>query len=181
MSISFQARKPYISGSQWLPGNSGFTLVELMIVLAIAALLVIAAGPSYRAFVSSQRLDTAVNSYSLALRQARSEAIKSNGNVHLCAPNASGSDCATGSSASLSDGWLVVRQIGTDTTVLADSRGDVKGLQISTQTPKITFNRLGNPDPASAAIKFCANFFTDGKQVTLNAGGQPRQAPASCQ
>lgn len=56
----------------------GFTLIELMAALAVAAILVAVGVPSYQRFVATQRVKTAVSSLSYSLLYARSEAIKRN-------------------------------------------------------------------------------------------------------
>ncbi len=54
--------------------SAGFTLVELMVVVALAALLQSLAVPAFRGFVNSMRLTAAVNSLFTSLLLARSEA-----------------------------------------------------------------------------------------------------------
>ena len=60
---------------RWRHGR-GLTLVELMVVLAIAVLLVRLAAPSYRGLVLNQRLGTAASDFLSSLLQARSEALR---------------------------------------------------------------------------------------------------------
>ena len=54
----------------------GFTLIELMIVLAIAALLMLLAAPAFSTFMARQQLAGDVNQLQSVLTFARSEAIK---------------------------------------------------------------------------------------------------------
>ena len=63
--------------------SRGFTLTELMIVLAVAATLVAAALPSYNDFVRNQRVKTASFDVFSSLVYARSEAVTRNGSVTL--------------------------------------------------------------------------------------------------
>jgi type IV fimbrial biogenesis protein FimT len=67
----------------------GFTLVDLVIALAIAAILLSLAAPSLSSFIASQRASTAASELYVALAAARSEATKRNTNVTL-APGAGG-------------------------------------------------------------------------------------------
>lgn len=77
----------------------GFTLIELMVVVALAAILLGIGVPSFKSFVAGQRVKTAAGDYAMAVVFARSEAIKRNALVTIT-PAASG---ATG----WKDGWTV--------------------------------------------------------------------------
>jgi len=61
----------------------GFTLTELMIVVAVFAVLVGAALPSYNQFVRNQRVKSASFEVFSSLVQARSEAITRNASVTM--------------------------------------------------------------------------------------------------
>lgn len=63
----------------------GFTLVELIVALAVAAVLGALAAPAYSRFLAEQRLLGEARRLSEAIVVARSEAIKRNGVVILCA------------------------------------------------------------------------------------------------
>ena len=56
--------------------HAGFTLIELMIIIAIAGILVSVAIPSFNSIISSNRLTTYANELVTALNLARSEAVK---------------------------------------------------------------------------------------------------------
>ena len=56
--------------------SQGFTLVELMIVVALVAILAGLAVPSYRSFLINRQLSSASSDFLIAMLQARSEAIR---------------------------------------------------------------------------------------------------------
>ncbi len=84
---------------------SGFTLLELLTVIAIAGILTAIGVPSYRYVIDSSRMAAEVNSLLGDLQYARSEAIKEGLTVTACV-SADGATCAGGSVA-WHTGWIV--------------------------------------------------------------------------
>ena len=91
----------------------GFTLVELMMVLAIAAILVTVAIPSFSTVIKNNRLTTFTNSLVGSLILARSEAVRRGLPVSVCA-SSSGSQCT---STTWEQGWIVFTDGSTAGTV----------------------------------------------------------------
>lgn len=87
-----------------LSGCKGFTLVELMMVLAIGLVLQAVAVPALSAALDSMRLSAVSQSLFLSLQLTRSEAIKRGGRVVLC-KSASGADCTR--VGGWEQGWIV--------------------------------------------------------------------------
>lgn len=85
---------------------SGVTMIELMVVLAILALLTVLAAPSFNQVVASTRVSTATNELYGSLNLAKSEAIRTGSRVTVC-PTTDLSTCLTSASATWSTGWLV--------------------------------------------------------------------------
>lgn len=67
----------------------GFTVVELMITVAVAAVLLMIAIPSFRNITLSNRLNIAANDVVNSIGVARMEAIKRNSSTQLCGNTAS--------------------------------------------------------------------------------------------
>lgn len=65
----------------------GFTLVELMVTLAIAVILLGLAAPSFVDIIKDNRLTTQINSLSASLNLARSEAIKRSTDIIILSKN----------------------------------------------------------------------------------------------
>lgn len=83
--------------------NTGFTLVELMITVAVLAVMLTIGFPSFQSVLRSNRIATATNEMIASMSLARSEAIKNTHGAGVCASTA-GADC---DGASWGDGWLV--------------------------------------------------------------------------
>ncbi len=65
--------------------QSGFTLVEMMVTLSIAALLLSAAVPSFTTVIKDNRMVTETNRLLTSLANARGEAVKRGRTVTVCA------------------------------------------------------------------------------------------------
>lgn len=86
----------------------GFTLVELLVALAVGAILLTIAIPGYAFLVNGSRLAAATNDLVTALHLARSEAIKRGVRVSVCkSSNGTAVTPACDTSANWQQGWLV--------------------------------------------------------------------------
>lgn len=98
-------RKVYVSNHQ----HAGFTLIELMMTLAIAAILLTVAVPSFVSMTKNNKLSSHVNSLISHVHFARVEASKRSTRVILCRtadPTAASPTCG-GTDYDWSNGWLV--------------------------------------------------------------------------
>jgi type IV fimbrial biogenesis protein FimT len=125
---------------------SGFTLVELMITIAVAAILLVIAVPSFRNIMASNQLTTAANEIVGAIHVARMEAVKRNASTQFCSDSAAnntgdtlGAACTTGSGA------IYVLTGGTPATVkVRDAVAGLKSpVQLSGHITAIRFNGQG--------------------------------------
>lgn len=66
------------------PHATGFTLLELMVTLAVLGIFLGIAVPSFQSSLTNSRLTTAANDLVGALQAARSEAIKRNATHQFC-------------------------------------------------------------------------------------------------
>jgi type IV fimbrial biogenesis protein FimT len=86
-------------------GSRGFTLIELMVAIMVLAVLLGIAVPSFRDAALGSRLTAYANDLVASAQIARSEAIKRNASVLLCASE-DGAECGT--DAGWEVGWIVV-------------------------------------------------------------------------
>ncbi|MDX1550396.1 MAG: GspH/FimT family pseudopilin, partial [Lysobacter spongiicola] len=79
-------------GRKWPAGPAGFTLVELMVTIAVAAVLLAIATPSFTAIANSNRLTSTANELVGSFQSARMEAVRLNARTEVCA-SADGATC----------------------------------------------------------------------------------------
>ncbi len=90
--------------------QAGVTLLELIVTMAVLALLVGIGIPSFNSVVRNNRLATQANELVAALSLARSEASKRGLPVSVCV-SSGGATCDTGS-PDWADGWIVFVDAG---------------------------------------------------------------------
>ena len=83
----------------------GFTLLEIMVTLTIAALILSIGVPSFRGVMQNQRMTTSTNELVMSMNLAKSEAIKRVAYVSICKSN-NGVTCGA-AAVSWNDGWIV--------------------------------------------------------------------------
>ncbi|WP_210395983.1 GspH/FimT family pseudopilin [Motiliproteus sediminis] len=89
---------------------SGFTLTELLIVLAITTVVMTLGVGSFNYYIGSTQADTIINRLRTALSLARAEAVKRSASVVLCRQSAVPGSCAGGGATGRldwSEGWLL--------------------------------------------------------------------------
>ena len=91
--------------------SKGFTLLELVVALAIAGALLIFAIPGWRAYIADLEIRDRVDALVEMLSLARSEAIRRNGRVNLC-PSADQKTCSD--TGAWETGWLVYVDLDDD-------------------------------------------------------------------
>lgn len=91
--------------------GTGSTVLELMVTLAVAAILLTAAVPSFESFSNRQRMKAAVSALHHDLAAARSQAVYRNAVVTVCPGNPE-TGC-TGAN-DWTEGWIVFEDVNGD-------------------------------------------------------------------
>lgn len=104
----------------------GMTMVELMVTLAVVAILASVAAPSISDMIANNRLLTLNNQLVSAINYTRSEAVKRRYDVVMCVRNTAGNNCDTG--GSFDQGWIIFVDCNANNTLdgtnVCDTNGD---------------------------------------------------------
>jgi len=177
--------------------NKGFTLIELMITLVIAAILLTTAVPGFEALITNNRLSTQANAFIGALHLARSEAIKRNLNVTMC-KSGDGQNCSNNTSG-FEQGWIMfVDQNNSDTrdnneAIINTNQGMPQGMSLICVV-QTTNTSCQNGEPAiryradgtlavfnNTTLRLCRQGNNNGRYIVINNIGRVRvQAIANC-
>lgn len=167
-----------ITGCLGMKSLQGFTLIELMVTLTIAAILLAIAVPSFRDATLGSKLSSYANNFVSSANLARGEAIKRNAEIKLCV-STDGANCASGG---WEQGWIVFRDIDDNDTVdTADTLIQRQsalpaGFKITASGgPLITFPPTVVPVDGNGTLTVCRATPDVGKQervVTLSTTGK---------
>jgi type IV fimbrial biogenesis protein FimT len=92
---------------------SGFTLIELMVVLTVAAVLLAVGVPSYRDFSSNNRMLSSMNRLVGTIHYAKSQAVARSERVVIC----KGTSAACVTTGDWTQGWAVFADENADGTL----------------------------------------------------------------
>lgn len=172
--------------------NAGFTLIELMVTLAIGSIILTLAVPSFNAMAANNRITSQINELVTFINLGRSEAVTRNVRVVLCrSANATSSSPTCGGTANTwTTGWLLFASgdanntydAGTDTLIRVSGSART-GIQIRTNATsnnnlEINANGSTNESGNTAVFAVCDDRNGDGdydeewgKQIQVNPTG----------
>ena len=146
----------------------GFTLIELMVVIAIAAIFAALAVPSFRDFVAGQRVKTASYDVSYMLTGVRGEALKRNLNV-IVAPKTGG----------WQNGWTITAGVGGPTIGQHEA---FAGLTISGPATNLIYNSSGRLTAAVTpfSIGSAVSDNVSSRCISIDLSGLPNSKSGAC-
>ena len=153
--------------------QSGFTLIELMITIAVVAILVTVGIPSFQTLLQSSRMATQSNELIAGLNTARSEAVRRNANIQV---------------RPLDDGWedgFEIVDPDDENEPLRLFKGFGNGITVDGHGGTVTFQGDGSLDPANSLgfnLEPDADCLGDMRRViTLSLSGSARTEVMACQ
>ncbi len=99
--------------------QNGFTMTELMVTIAIAAILLSLGVPAFKYITYSYRMASELNGFLGDMQYARGEALKEGNNVTVCA-STNGSSCTGGTN--WAGGWIVFSDLSANHVVGGNDR-----------------------------------------------------------
>ena len=146
---------------------SGFTLLELMVVVAILAILTGVATPSFKGLLAAQRMRGVAFDMTADLLSARSEAIKRGENVIL-SPESGG----------WSYGWTV--KVVSNSELV--SKKSAIGLNVTflASPSSVTFDQNGRVSSITTATNFSLSDGIRNRCITIDPSGRPKSTLAIC-
>ena len=165
--------------------NSGFTIVEVMIVLVIFGVLLALAAPPLTDFVEDVQARQNTNEFLSSLLLARSEAVTRNATVSMCtADGTAPTVCDTGKD--WHDGWISFEDVdGDGTRDIGDELIDQhSGLDDTSVVTTVNFNDFLTYLPSGSinsagAFNLCVGD-APLRRIIVNATGRPRIEDGTC-
>lgn len=166
-------------------GERGFSLVEVLVATAIAALLAAVAVPAFDSLIGASRLTAATNDLLFSMHLARSEAIKRSSRVALC-KTADGVACSA--RGGWEQGWIVFHDANQNgerdagEAVIQRIQPAGGGLRLTGNSPvarHVSYVATGSTRTTgggfqAGTLTVCSAGAGEARQIVLSAVGRPR-------
>ncbi len=159
--------------------QNGFSLIEVIVTMAIAAIVLTIGIPSFQSYIQNNRQTIAINELATALQLARNSAISRRVAVTLC-KSPDGTDCATGDdSGDWSQGWIIFADTDGDNILDDDEnilrvhgaiQGNVTLSGDGNTNDSVAFSPRGLLATANGTITYCDDRGSASALVISRAG-----------
>lgn len=145
----------------------GFTLIELMIVVAIAAIMAVLAIPSFNTMMVKRSVQSAAVALVTDMRFARSEALRRSAKVSICSLATDSTTTCSGDPAKWANGWIVFAETNATGSVGTRDSGE-EILRVQQPLPNIaTIQRPTTPENTRNYFAYEANGFARSADESL--------------
>jgi type IV fimbrial biogenesis protein FimT len=117
LSARMGVRKISLYSALMKQHESGFTLIEMMVTVAIAAILASLAVPSFRTMLVKRSTQSAADTLVSDMRYARAQALQRSTRVVMCSLAANSTSACSGDTPSWVNGWLIFVDKNSDDVV----------------------------------------------------------------
>lgn len=139
-----------------VPGvHKGFTLIELMVIIAMVAIMAAIAVPSFTQFIDNNRTLSAHNELVSLLQYARAHAVEHRASTHIC----------------VSNGVITVKPACDDDIAPLRTLSGTSGVAIKVGATDIEFRNNGTAAIATSFVTCRNNDWANGFTATVSATG----------
>lgn len=165
----------------------GFTLIEMMVTLAIAVILVVAAVPAFNTIIQNNRAITLSNTFTSAVNYARSEAVKQGQSVSMCAASDT-TQTSCGNNTNWTNGWIVFNDptaggsVTSAANILKVQQQLDAGTTVTTTLSYIAFlpTSYATTGAGTYTLKATGCAGNNGRIVTISVTGETTVAATMC-
>lgn len=169
-----------LAKSHSISGKGGFSLVEMMIAIAIMAILLALGAPTFSLYLANLKIRGSAEGFLSGMQLARADAVRRNTTVEFLLTNDSPgvSSLATTNLSTSGNNWMIRTadkaefiegKSGAEGGSSAE--GDASPVQLVGSVASVTFNGLGNTTLAGTAT---FSFTNNSAGTCIASGGQVR-------
>lgn len=140
----------------------GFTLVELMVTCAVIAIVALVGLPAITWLINASRLQGQASDISAAFQLARSEAVRRNARVSVC---------ASGNGATCGGGWANLITLVDSTSEVLQVTAIRPPVEVSSATTRVTYRPNGFTSAASFTVCIPTGSPRENQRVVAVAAG----------
>lgn len=168
--------------------EGGFTLLELIVTLAIGAIILSVGVPSFRGVIMDNRLVSQANQFVTSVKMARSAAVRYQRPATVCSSaNFDAAVPTCSSNNDWSDGWIVWVDKNRDTLITANEIISVFGpvhtasTLSSTTSSSFTYDSRGFATTGGGDLTLCDSRTSEmGRIIKVNSVGRTNVSRQGC-